>query len=216
MTRPVILDLFCGAGGAAAGYHRAGFDALGVDIRPQPYYPFPMVVADAMTYPIDRVDAVHASPPCQDHSTLRNRSPVAHNTGWMLAATLERLAALDVPWVVENVPGAARKMPNAFVLSGGMFGLGTHRPRHFCSNMLILLPPRARPPVDHVAVYGKAPDGRRLWDRTNKSIHRCASSLAEAQEAMGMHWADWHGTKEAIPPAYTEWIGAQLIGACGR
>src|SRR6516225_6131392 len=119
MARPRLLDLFCGAGGAAMGYHRAGFDVTGVDIRPQPRYPFRFVQADAMTYPLDGWDVIHASPPCQDHSSLRSRAD-EHGTGWMLDATLERLAAQSASWVVENV-GAAHNRAD-FLLCGEMFG----------------------------------------------------------------------------------------------
>ncbi len=107
--------------------------------------------------------------------------------------------------------GAKRLMPNAFILTGGMFGLGVDRARLFVSNVLILTPSRPAPPIGGVGVYGRAPDGRRLFNRKSNGTYRAPRSLEEAQRAMGMDWADWHGTKEAIPPAYTEYIGAQLM-----
>ena len=208
MTRPVLLDLFCGAGGAAVGYHRAGWDVLGIDIVPQPHYPFPMIRADAMTWPLERVDAIHASPPCQAFTTMANRARLDHVD--LLTPTIERFASLEIPWVVENVAGASALMPNAFRLAGAMFGLGVHRPRYFMSNMLILTPAMTAPPSSSIGVYGKC-DGRRLWTNTDGTVYRAAATLEDARTAMGMGWADWHGTKEAIPPAYTEHIGAQLL-----
>jgi DNA (cytosine-5)-methyltransferase 1 len=140
----------------------------------------------------------------------------------LLTPTLELLNDIAIPWVVENVLGARPLMPNAAILHGGMFGLGVHRPRLFSSNLLLLVPKVAKPPVT-VGVYGKAPDGRMLRDSSVKrwkgrrsdgqTFQRAAGSLVEAQTAMGMDWADWHGTKEAVPPAYTEYIGAQLLAA---
>lgn len=93
-----------------------------------------------------------------------------------------------------------------------MFGLGVHRPRLFESNILILAP-EAPPTVNPLGVYGKHHDGRRLFDRADGTIQRAPKTLAEAQEAMGMPWADWHGCREAVPPAYTRYIGAALLGA---
>src|SRR5260221_481967 len=107
MTRPRLLDLFCGAGGAAMGYSRAGFDVTGVDIKPQPRYPFQFVQADAMSYPLDGFDAIHASPPCQDHMRSPGPAYESHGTGWMLPATRSRLMATGLPWIIENVPGAS-------------------------------------------------------------------------------------------------------------
>jgi len=222
--RPRLLDLFCGAGGAAVGYHRAGFDVVGVDIEPQPYYPFEFHQGDALSYldgwnlewVNEYFDAIHASPPCQAYSTMGNRSraegkrklPPAPD---LLKATWELLGATGLPYVMENVAGAKALMPNAFILSGGMFGLGVHRPRYFVSNVLILQPARAKPPKNGIGVYGRDHDGRRLFNRKSNGTYRAPRSLEEAQEAMGMDWADWHGTKEAVPPAYTEYIGAQLL-----
>jgi DNA (cytosine-5)-methyltransferase 1 len=129
----------------------------------------------------------------------------------LLTPTLARLRRLSVPWIVENVPPAKRVMHVTLTLHGGMFpGLGVHRPRIFESNVLILAP-QARPVQNPLGVYGKHHDGRRLFDRADGTIQRAPKSLAEAREAMGMPWASWHGCKEAIPPAYTEFIGAQLL-----
>ncbi len=244
MTRPLLLDLFCGAGGAAMGYHRAGFDVVGVDIAPQPHYPFEFHQADALAMVRDRLigcwhedysrsalpgmlnaclgqfDVIHASPPCQAYSTMGNRSRAENKRRLppspdLLGSVLTMMAEITLPWIVENVGGAKTLMPNAFVLSGGMFGLGVHRPRYFCSNVLVLTPTPVPAPAHGLGVYGRAPDGRRLWNRKSNGTYRAPRSLEEAQEAMGMDWADWHGTKEAIPPAYTEFIGAQLLAHLG-
>jgi len=228
-VKPRLLDLFCGAGGAAMGYHRAGFDVVGVDIVAQPHYPFEscwemdalealrQVIAGENLLPFD---AIHASPPCQRFVNMSNRwrgkSAVADGHLDLLTPTLELLRPLELPWVVENVPGSVPPLRPTLALHGGMFGLGVHRLRLFESNVLLLAAPSPRA-VDAIGVYGKGPDGRQLWKRSEyfkrdgRLLFRAPRSLAEAQAAMGMDWADWHGTKEAIPPAYTELIGHQLI-----
>ena len=197
------------------GYHRAGFDVVGVDIEPQPHYPFRFRQQDALealeyflpTEP-GGFDAIHASPPCQAYTSMGNRwqSPTSPP---LIAPVRELLEATGLPWVMENVAGALRDMRSPIELTGEMFDLGVHRPRLFESNVMVLVPPRPPRQADPAAVYGKN-DGRRLWTRKDGSELRCAS-LEEAQGAMGMDWADWHGTKEAIPPAYTEFIGQQLL-----
>jgi DNA (cytosine-5)-methyltransferase 1 len=226
MNRPRLLDLFCCQGGAAMGYHRAGFDVLGVDIEPQPLYPFPMVQADALeflaTADLSPFAAVHASPPCQKFTQMsarwRGNGGIADQHLDLLTPTLAALAGLRVPWVVENVVGAKRILQPTLALHGGMFDLGIHRPRLFRSNCLILAP-KAAMTAEPIGVYGTAPDGRRLWTRQNgnmtgkRPIIRAAKSVEEARELMGMPWADWHGCKEAIPPVYTEFIGRQLMDA---
>src|SRR5215472_5910436 len=105
MRRPLLLDLFCGAGGAAMGYHRAGFDVVGVDIAPQPRYPFEFHQADAMTFPLDGFDAIHASPPCQDYSkAMRHLATV--NYPRLIYPIRDRLRATARLWIIENVAGA--------------------------------------------------------------------------------------------------------------
>lgn len=214
MTRPRLLDLFCGAGGAAMGYHRAGFDVVGVDVVPQPTYPFDFVEADAITYPLDGFDAVHASPPCQRYSTMGNRARLPGPD--LLRIVFQRFGPLRVPWIVENVHGARRYMPNAVVLTGGMFGLRVHRPRLFLSNVGLLVPPPVRPPDDGVGVYGRVPDGRRLFTLPrNSGTYHAPRGLDAARAAMGMPWGDWQGVKNAVPPAYTEFLGEQIRAFVG-
>lgn len=217
--RPRLLDLFCGQGGAAAGYHRAGFDVVGVDIVPQPRYPFEFVEADALEYLTEHgreFDATHASPPCQGFTTMSNRwrgqGGAADQWPDLIAPTRRLLIATGSPWVLENVAGARSSLVNPFILHGGMFGLAVDRSRLFESPIAVLIPqaPRAKNPV---GVYGAHHDGRRLFTRADGSEQRAARSLEEAQAAMGMPWADWDGCREAIPPAYTEFIGEQLLAA---
>ena len=221
-ARPRLLDLFCCQGGAAKGYHDAGFDVTGVDIEPQPLYPFTFVQADALTYPLDGFDAIHASPPCQCFTQMNGAHRARHVLGRgrpvidLLTPTLARLRGLSVPWVVENVIGAGRAVGGATLqLHGGMFDLKVHRPRVFWSNVLILAPSG---PIVHqpVGVWGDRPQVKRRTrlngDQTGKrSSMWQAQSVEEAREAMEMPWADWHGCKEAIPPAYTRLIGEQLL-----
>jgi DNA (cytosine-5)-methyltransferase 1 len=203
MTRqPRLLDLFCGAGGAAMGYHRAGFDVVGVDIMPQPRYPFEFHQGDAMTWPLDRFDAIHASPPCQDHT--RQYVPREHGTGWMLAGTRARLAAQTAPWVIENVPGAPMRAD--YRLCGCMFNLPRlARERWFETSWYAF---DLRPPCHHpetvISVTGTGtPTG--TWKVYG------ALKLADFSSAMGIGWMTRAELSQAIPPAYTEYIGGQLI-----
>ncbi len=219
MNKPRLLDLFCCQGGAAVGYHRAGFDVTGVDLEPQPLYPFTFHQGDALEFVSGRgseFDAIHASPPCQAHTSMSNRyrGQGGKADSWpdLIAPTRAALIASGKPWVLENVTGARSSLLNPFLLHGGMFGLTVDRPRLFETNIPILSYPA--PKIHNpVGVYGKHHDGRRLFTRKDGTSQYAAASVEEAREAMGMPWADWNGLREAIPPAYSEFIGLQLIDA---
>lgn len=192
------------------GYHRAGFEVIGIDIEPQPYYPFDFIRANALRPPVDfgRFDVIHASPPCQAYSEGGRRFPERQKQHpKLIGPTRDLLQATGLPYVIENVPGARSAMDVSIVLYGGMFGLRVVRRRLFESNVVLLQAP-AKKTIGAVGVYGKAPDGRHLNKR--HSLY-APKGLGDAQDAMGLDWCDWHGLKEAIPPAYTEFIGRQLL-----
>lgn len=207
-SKPLLADLFCGAGGAAAGYRRAGFVVVGIDIAPQPRYAGDYFVqADALDFDFSMFDAVHASPPCQDHSIARNRAGV-HGTGWMLGAVLERLRLSGKPYVVENVVGAP--MPTAVELCGASFGLGVRgldlsRHRRFECSFALLVPPCQHRRGRTVGVYG---NGTPTWHRVK---HGLDLSVADACRAMGIDWMTRAELSQAVPPAYTAWIGRRLL-----
>ena len=225
--KPRLLDLFCGAGGAAMGYSRAGFEVVGVDNHPQPNYPFEFHRADALEvlgWIVDGVivsserreiplvfDAVHASPPCQDHSMLKN-SAGTHGTGWLLDATVALLRRQSSPWVVENVVGAV--LPTAIELCGASFGLGASgmdlpRHRRFECSFPIMAPPCQHRKGHTMGVYGH---GTNKWHREKLGRNL---TVAEMREAMGIDWTTREELSQAIPPAYTEHIGAFLLAAIG-
>lgn len=207
-----LLDLFCGAGGCSVGYARAGFEVEGVDIESHPAYPYEFHQADAMEVLddrsfLDRFDVIHASPPCQGYTTMSNRA----RGDWpkLLKPIRHALTAWGGPYVIENVPGARKEMLDPITIHGGMFGLGVDRPRLFESNMF-LFEQKARRVDNPVGVYGKL-DGRRIWTRADGTEQRAARTLDQARRAMGIDWMDWDDLREAIPPAYTEFIGMQMM-----
>jgi DNA (cytosine-5)-methyltransferase 1 len=201
-----ILDLFSGAGGAAMGYHRAFPDAeiTGVDIEPQAHYPFTFVQADAMTYPLDGFDFIHASPPCQAYSqsamSQRNAGKVYPD---LLDATRERLEVTGTPWVIENVPGSPMRAD--IQLCGCQVGLDLRRERWFETSWgdFAFMTPHHHPyPV--VSVVGH---GTPSWVREQLGYN---PTIAQYRAAMGIDWMNRNELSLAIPPAYTEYVGRQL------
>ena len=217
--KPLLLDLFCGAGGAAMGYSRAGFNVIGVDINPQPRYPFSFYEGDALTIfdpnPIgDVFDAIHASPPCQAYSTTAS----LHDNEYpeLIAPVRELLQATGLPYVIENVAGARSHMREPITLCGSSFGLGVRRHRLFEVHgfEVGMVPPCAHhdqpEPVD-VTGTGSSRVGPRLDGAGGNS--RKPRNLAHAREAMGIDYMTRQELSEAVPPAYTEWIGERLMAA---
>jgi DNA (cytosine-5)-methyltransferase 1 len=214
-----LLDLFCGAGGAGMGYHQAGFEVVGVDIEPQPRYPFEFHKADAMTFPLDGFDAVHASPPCQDHTELafgKLGRREAHGTGWMLPATTDRLGVSGLPYVIENVPRA--HLPGAFILCGRSFGIERlKRHRKFLVNFPILVPPCAcSRKVKPLGVYGDMSKNDRSMGRHNPDgYQRMRAGVDTARRLLDCPWMEAAELSQAIPPVYTRFIGEQLLAHLG-
>ncbi len=220
MTPTRILDLFCGAGGAAMGYHRAfpGAEIVGVDLSPQPRFPFHFVQGDALTFPLDGFDIVHASPPCHDHSTVSGRGHKfhgeKHGTGWMLAATIERLSGTAPIFVVENVEGARwpEGMP-PFRLCGSSFLLDVQRHRRFVCNVPIPAPPCAhgwQTPRFVSLNYKNRVEGKLARVVGVHGHLQYPGERAIRQAAMGIDWMNDEELTQAIPPAFTEWIGLHL------
>jgi DNA (cytosine-5)-methyltransferase 1 len=204
-VKPRLLDLFCGAGGASVGYHRAGFDVVGVDIAAQPRYPFEFYQADAMTYPLAGFDAYHVSAPCQDHSPLAALVG-RHGTGWLLAAARERVAATGRPWVLENVPGAP--MRPDLMLCGKMFGLRVKRHRWFELWPGAMLPQIFHP--RHVTPTATRQRRQRWAEGWDISVTGDVGTYL-GREAMGIDWMTGNELSQAIPPAYAELIGGLLL-----
>jgi DNA (cytosine-5)-methyltransferase 1 len=190
------------------GYYRAGFDVIGVDIKPQPHYPFKFVQADVMEYPIGGFDAIHASPPCQAFTVMRMLGEAGGKRSRpsvdLVDRTRQRLQEAGVPWIMENVVGAP--LCNPLMLCGSAFGLAVRRHRLFESSHLIFGLPCDHPSERAVGVYGDHPQHQLPREGGIK-----ARTLSEGQEAMGIDWMPWRSLTQAIPPAYTEWIGRQLL-----
>lgn len=203
-----ILDLFCGAGGAAMGYHRAWPDAeiIGVDINPQPRYPFTFVQADAMTYPLEGFDFIHASPPCQHFSQMSKCRPgLAETYPDLVDPTRQRLRGAGVPYVIENVAGSP--LQGYVQVCGSGLGMPLQRHRWFESNIPLLGVPCAHGQNHWNPDYGHATNRLR---RRVPVIGEWRIPKRLQDEAMGIDWMTLPELSEAIPPAYTEWIGSQI------
>jgi len=209
---PRLLDLFCGAGGAAMGYHQAGFDVVGVDIKPQPHYPFEFHQADALEFPwmlnLDQFGAIHASPPCQRYSR-GTVDKLRHPD--LLPPIRERLQDQPVPWVIENVPAAPMRAD--YRLCGCMFDLpGLRRERWFETSWdgFDLRSPCHHPdPI--VTVIGHGPNQHSYY----RHLARGSEWEQLKRRAMGIDWMTREELAEAIPPAYTRFIGEQLLEHLG-
>jgi DNA (cytosine-5)-methyltransferase 1 len=201
-NRPRLLDFFCGAGGCSMGFHRAGFEVVGVDIEPQPNYPFEFHEGDALValggpnrspyrprvgLRIRDFDAIHASPPCQAYTTMAQKhaeTQAEHPA--LIAETRALLQATGLPYVIENVCGARRELDHPVMLCGRALGLGVARHRLFeCSFPAFAT--QCRCDGFELPVYGKL-DGRRVWTRADGSELRAARTLEQASAAMGIDW----------------------------
>ena len=212
--RPVLADLFSGAGGSARGYQRAGFYVVGVDHRPQPRYAGDeFVQADAMTFPMEGFDAIHASPPCQAYSVAAQaRRNGGHEYPDLLAPTRARLELSGVPWVIENVPGAPMRAD--FILCGSMFGLQLIRHRWFEVSFGPV--PHLVSPCSHdkdsVSIVGHGTPSWVRHARIKRGLYPNIS-VAMKREIMGCDWMNRAELSQAIPPAYCEWVGLRLMDA---
>lgn len=224
MSPPVMLDLFCGAGGAARGYADAGFEVIGVDLHPQPRYPFEFHQADAIEFlkamlslrsGFLRVDAIHASPPCQRWSILSQSRPgLAEKYPALIEPTRVLLRCTGLPYVIENVVGAPLIDP--VMLCGSHFGLtaelegygtiGTHRHRLFEASFPIADPG----PHNHEGYTNVSVCGHNIQPHQRRKIGRTVTA-ANLRAVMGIDWVDRDSLGEMIPPAYTEYIGRQLL-----
>lgn len=199
------LDLFCGAGGASVGLHRAGFEVTGVDIRPQPRYPFTFHQADALTFPLDGYDLIWASPVCKHYSSATRTAGTVHRWPDQIGAIRQRLAAWGGAYIIENVQGAP--LLDAVMLCGAMFGLCTYRHRYFESNVLLLTPPHM-PHTVPVVKMGRPPEPGKYLNPVGNF-----SGVKAGQEALGIGWMGQKDLAQAIPPAYSEYLARQLMSA---
>jgi DNA (cytosine-5)-methyltransferase 1 len=201
MSRPRLLDLFCGAGGAAVGYHRAGFDVVGVDIKPQPNYPFEFVLGDALSWINNpRNDwsdgafaVIHASPPCQFASRAGRGHRAKHPN--LIPLTRNLLRAVGLPYIIENVQEARHELIDPVRLCGSQFGLRLRSHRFFETPVSFCM----MPPCHH----------RPGEDATRD--HGTQQTEAEFREALEVPWMSVLEARQAIPPAYTEFLGSQLL-----
>lgn len=217
MSRPLALDLFCGAGGAAMGLYRAGFDVIGIDIKRQPRYPFPFILADALKPPVrlEDFDLIWASPPCQGYSIMRNL-PWNRDREYplLIGPVRDLLRESGVHYAIENVDGARRHMEAGW-LCGTMFDLPIYRHRRFETSFYWMAPA-------HGAHRDVIRPGRFLGERARAhrklgGVHKAkGETRGMVEEAFGIDWMSRNEIQQAIPPAYSEHIGRYALMALGR
>ena len=200
------------------GYHRAGFEVVGIDNRRQPRYPFHFIQSDALDYLSEygsEYDFIHASPPCQAYCKLKNMwNSKSHPD--LVDKTRHLLRLSGRPWIIENVVGAP--LMNAFMLCGTMFRLGTetaelrrHRLFEPSGDWASFLVPECRHTRRVIGVYGHLGRDLRRPDLGPQSF-----GLTDRGTAMGIDWMKWDELNQAIPPAYTEFIGRHAISYLNR
>ncbi|MFJ1944397.1 SAM-dependent methyltransferase [[Kitasatospora] papulosa] len=208
--RPRLLDLFCCQGGAAKGYADAGFDVTGVDIAPQPRYPYRFIQAEAVAFVLEHgaeFDFIHGSPPCQHDSDCQRIQGREHPD--LIAPTRAALETTGRPWVMENVRGAVPKLHEPVMLCGPMFGVETYRHRYFETGGGFRLTQPDHPA--HLAPQAKM--GRPVPPGHYGQYVGNFSGVDLARQVMGVPWMNRDGIRECIPPAYTQWIGAAALQA---
>ena len=199
------LDLYCCEGGAGMGYALAGWKVTGVDIKPQPRYPQTFVLGDALEYLEahgSEYDLIHASPPCQGYSNLTPRSH-RDNHARMIPAVRELLEKVGKPYVIENVAGARHELRHPLMLCGTMFGLRTQRHRYFETNFRVTAPAEC----DHSVLPLLVTTASKSSRAKRHALGMKPKTVKNAPAAYGIGWMSCEGLKEAIPPAYTRYIG---------
>lgn len=217
------LDLFCGAGGAAYGLRCAGFCVLGVDVNPQPRYAgCRFIQGDALAQDLTGYDFVWASPPCQGYSALKTM-PNRREHPKLIGEVRDMLAAWGGSWIIENVEGAKNELRNPVMLCGSMFGLESNgfqlrRHRYFESNVPLSAPGPCRHSPKTMGVYGA-----KVRDVAQEKRHYAKDKATRGKpvgvllpqawgfEAMGCGWMKIREASEAIPPAYSEHLGRQVM-----
>lgn len=224
MSKPVLLDLFCKAGGASVGYHKAGFEVVGVDIEPQPNYPFTFIQSDALKFlrekDLSKYSAIAASPPCQRFSTITGKHRYKHKD--LITPTRPLLVRTGLPYVIENVPGTPLIDP--VKLCGEMFGLRVVRHRWFEVNWALDQPDHKKHRGKTVGAQRRSRGSTMLYAGDPEAYYFAVygqtlgpykGSLQDWRSAMGIDWMEAHELAQAIPPAYTEWIGRKLLHTLG-
>lgn len=212
--KPILLDVYCGAGGCTRGYQEAGFYVVGVDKSPQPRYCGDEFIQDDALHFLDtvdlsRFDVLHGSPPCQHFTHMLNHGMADRNKHPdLIEATRQRFQSAGKPYIIENVPGARQKLINPILLCGNMFGLRVYRHRLFeLSPELFIFGHHHIRHKEKIVHAGMAPREHEFYCPVGHLADQEGS-----QKAMGIDWMQGqYEIAQAIPPAYTKWIGSQIL-----